>query len=152
MKSGEPFTLWRGQVGPEWIDANGHMGEGWYGLVFAMATDEYLLRLPTDGGAFYTVETHIGFLAETTANAELEVLTWVAGADELQLHLFHELWAGGEPALVATQEALLLHVDAASDRVGPAHDAVVVTARGDAAAQAETLDRTQLGAAISPVV
>ena len=65
------LRIWRGAVLDEWIDYNGHMTEGFYGVVFGMASDEYLTRMgfdehyrATTGGSFYTVETHITFIDE----------------------------------------------------------------------------------------
>ena len=93
-----PLRLWRGAVLPAWIDYNGHMSEGYYGLVFGMASDEYLLRMGFDGdyrarvgGAFYTVETHLVFVDELAEGTPLTVDTTVAGGDLKRVHLLHEL-------------------------------------------------------------
>ena len=92
------LRIWRGVVLDEWIDYNGHMSEGFYGLVFGMASDEYLIRMGFGesyraevGGSFYTVETHITFLDEIAPATPLAVDTVVAGADRKRVHLFHEL-------------------------------------------------------------
>ena len=71
MTESAALRLWCGAVLDEWIDYNGHMSEGFYGVVFGMASDEYLIRMGFDehyratvGGSFYTVETHIVFIDE----------------------------------------------------------------------------------------
>jgi carnitine 3-dehydrogenase len=46
----------------------------------------------------------------------------VLSADEKRIHVFHTIVRGGVPA--ATAEQMLLHVGAASGRVGPAGEPV----------------------------
>ena len=66
-----------------------------------------------------TAETHLSHLGQLHAGDEVTVTTQVLGADEKRLHVFHTILGGdGEPA--ATAEQMLLHVDAASGRVGAA--------------------------------
>ena len=98
MTGSGPLRVWRGAVEPEWIDYNGHMSEGFYGLVFGMASDEYLTRMGFGedyrsgrSGSFYTVETHIVFVDELAVDEPLAVDTTVVGVDSKRVHLFHEL-------------------------------------------------------------
>lgn len=151
----DPLRTWTGEVVEEWIDYNRHMSEGFYGLVFGYATDEYLLKVGFDAayrsdtkGSFYTVETHISFLDELAFGTPLWVRTTVAGVDPIRLHLFHELMRGTDDAVAATQESLLLHVDTSIDRVGPMTDAVLAAATADAHAHAGLLGDDQIGKVI----
>ena len=153
--SPSPITMWTGDVMADWIDYNGHMSEGFYGLVFGMATDEYLLRMGFDAdyraqhhGAFYTVETHISFLDELALGTPISVRTAVAGVDTIRLHLFHELVRSDDQAVAAIQESLLLHVDTTIDRVGPMTEGVLAVAAADAAAHAGSIGPDQLGKSI----
>ena len=153
--SNQPLTVWTGAVIEDWIDYNQHMSEGFYGLVFGMASDEYLLRIgfdeayrETTKGAFYTVETHISFLDELALGTPLEVRTTVVGADQIRLHLFHQLVRGTDEAIAATQESLMLHVDTSVDRVGPMTDAVLAVAAADADAHRGLVDPDDIGKVI----
>ena len=151
----QPLDIWTGEVIDEWIDYNGHMSEAFYGVVFAMASDEYLLRMGFDesyraetGGAFYTVETHICFLDELAPKTPLVVRTTVVGADEFRVQLFHELVGGAGAAMAATQESLLLHVDTGAGRVSPMGADVYAVVSSDAASHVGLVEPDQLGRAI----
>ena len=158
MADGAPLRLWRGAVLDGWIDYNGHMTEGFYGVVFGMASDEYLIRMGFDehyraatGGAFYTVETHIRFIDELAPHTPLAVDTTVASADPKRVHLFHELRQAGDGAVAATQESLMLHVDTSIDRVAPMGDELYTVLRADADAHAGLLPEGATGRAIRGV-
>ena len=155
MADSAPLRIWRGAVLDEWIDYNGHMNEGFYGVVFGMASDQYLVRMgfderyrATTGGSFYTVETHIVFVDELAPSTPLAVDTTVAGADPKRVHLFHELRRVGDEALAATQESMMLHVDTNIDRVTPMADELYAVLRADAAAHAGRLPAGTTGRAI----
>ena len=158
MADGAPLRIWRGAVLSEWIDYNGHMSEGFYGVVFGMASDEYLIRMgfgehyrASTGGSFYTVETHIVFIDELVLDTALAVDTTVAGADPKRVHLFHELRRTGDGALAATQESMMLHVDTNIDRVVPMGADLYDVLRADADAHAGLLDEGATGRAIRAV-
>ena len=155
MAVSAPLRIWRGAVLDEWIDYNGHMNEGFYGVVFGLASDQYLIRMgfderyrATTGGSFYTVETHIAFVDELAPSTPLAVDTTVAGADPKRVHLFHELRRVGDEALAATQESMMLHVDTNIDRVAPMADGLYAVLRADADAHAGRLPAGTTGRAI----
>ena len=154
MTDRAPLRLWRGAVLDEWIDYNGHMSEGFYGVAFGKASDEYLTRMGFDehyraaGGSFYTVETHIRFIDELAPDTRLAVDTTVAGADSKRVHLFHELRRAEDGALAATQESLMLHVDTRIDRVAPMGASLYAVLRADADAHAGLLPEDATGQAI----
>ena len=151
------LRLWRGAVLAEWIDYNGHMSEGFYGVVFGHASDAYLTRMGFDeryraaGGSFYTVETHIVFIDEIAPDTALAVDTTVAGGDPKRVHLFHELRRTADEALAATQESMMLHVDTGIDRVAPMADDLYAVLRADADAHAGLLPDDAAGRAIRGV-
>ena len=149
------LRVWRGSVLEEWIDYNGHMSEGFYGLVFGMASDEYLLRMGFDAayradtaGAFYTVETHIVFADELALATPLAVDTLVAGADDKRVNLYHELRRRGCGRLAATQETMMLHVDTSAGRVTPMRPDLFAVVSADARRHAGLLPAGATGRAI----
>ena len=158
MVEGAALRIWRGAVLGEWIDYNGHMSEGFYGVVFGMASDEYLIRMgfgehyrTVTCGSFYTVETHIAFVDELAPQTPLAVDTTVAGADPKRVHLFHELRRTSDEALAATQESMMLHVDTAIDKVAPMGADLYAVLRADAHAHAGLLGDGTTGRAIRGV-
>ena len=158
MADGSPLRIWQGSVLDEWIDYNGHMSEGFYGVVFGNASDEYLTRMGFDeryraatGGSFYTVETHIVFVDELDPHTALAVDTTVAGADPKRVHLFHELRRTHDEALAATQESMMLHVDTNIDRVAPMAGELYAVLQVDARAHAGLLSTGTTGRAIRGV-
>ncbi len=119
-----PLRVHEARVPATWIDYNGHMTEGAYGLAFGAASDALLAHAGFDEryraeqrGSFYTVETHIRYRRELAEGDLMAFDTLVLGVDAKRLHAFHRMLGGGQEA--ATQETLLLHVDLDSGRVAP---------------------------------
>jgi acyl-CoA thioester hydrolase len=122
--AGAPFTAYRDQVRPEWLDYNGHLNDASYAVVLSAAHELVLesLGLSADyrashDASMFTVETHIRFLAECSAGQTLTAATTLVEADAKRLRLHSELYADG--VLAATGESLYLHVDTASGRTAP---------------------------------
>ena len=112
-----PLEIYRANVAAGWIDYNGHMNEGYYGVALGDASDAYLLYSGFDedyrddiGGTFYTVETHIRYLRELKLGDPLLFRTTVLGADAKKLHLFHSMVHADDGYEAASQEVFLLHV------------------------------------------
>jgi acyl-CoA thioesterase FadM len=153
--NGKPLKISQGKVISDWIDYNGHMSEGFYGLVFGDASDEYLIRIGFNADyrgqtkcAFYTVETHISFLDELSLGTEFEIETTVVGADAIRLHLLHELKRPHDGVVAATQETLMLHVDTSQHQVSPMTDALLRAASTDVESHGQHVDHDQIGKAI----
>ena len=112
----ESLQLWRRVVPAEWIDYNGHLTEGYYGVAFAEASDELLIYLGFEAnyrdehGTFYTIETRVRFLMEVQEGAEIATASFLLGADSKSLHVHHDLLVNQNPSPVATQEVMMLHV------------------------------------------
>jgi carnitine 3-dehydrogenase len=125
------LRLHEANVAPEWIDYNGHMTEYRYLQVLADASDAFLARIGAAGEyvaaghSYYTVESHLRHLGEAHAGDRLYVLTQLLGHDDKRLHLFHALHRADDDRVVATGEHMLLHVDTAAGRTGPAGDDVL---------------------------
>src|SRR5207248_7761152 len=126
-----PFDHYRGEVLPEWIDANDHMNLAYYIVLFDYATDALFDALgigrqykdSTNHGTF-AAETHNLYERELRVGERVRVRTQILAADSKRLHLAHEMFviAGGQRA--ATQELMYLHVDLAARRVVPFPDGV----------------------------
>ena len=114
--SGKPLTIWNTVIPENWIDYNSHMTEGYYGVAFANASDEFLIHIGfdsnyrTDHGTFYTVEAQIRFLEELKEGSAIHTETTLIGCDSKRIQLHHALYDSSNLTLAATQEAMLLHV------------------------------------------
>ncbi|MER5421112.1 thioesterase family protein [Streptosporangium canum] len=116
-------------VRDEWIDANGHLSEAYYVLVFGEATEHAMAHVgmapayrTETGCSLFTVEAHLRYLDQVLPGERLEVRTTVIGVDAKRLLLWHEMAAGGR--LRATAEVLGVHVDIPSGRSRPFPDGV----------------------------
>lgn len=120
------------QIPPEWTDDNGHMNEAHYLTVAAGATDGFLAMIGAgpayvaSGKSYFTVETHIRYLAEVRAGDRLTVTTQILNGAEKRLHLFHHL-RRDDGMLAATVETLLLHTDLTTRRTCPPDPSVART-------------------------
>ncbi len=125
-----PLRLHETRVPPEWVDYNGHMTESRYLQVFGDATDALLRYVGVDrtyldaGFSYYTVETHIMHLREASAGEPLRLSTRILAADDKRIHLFHEMFRGGDDLRLATAEQMLLHVDTRAGRACPAREEI----------------------------
>jgi acyl-CoA thioesterase FadM len=127
VATGAPFTAYRQQVRPEWLDYNGHLNDASYAIVISAAHELVLeeLGLSADYRAgheasMFTVETHLRYLAEVSGGQELTAATVLVEADRKRLRLHSELYADAE--LAATGECLYLHVDTTAGRTAPLPD------------------------------
>lgn len=137
----EPLELARLRVVPSWIDYNGHMTEGRYLLACSEVTDAFLQMIGAGmayverGRSYYTVETHIMHLDESSAGDLLVGTLQVLAADEKRIHLF--VLFSVEGRAVASLEQMLLHVDAREGRAAPADPSVLERLRPIVAAHAD---------------
>ena len=127
------MIIWREQVHDDWIDYNGHLTEGYYGVVFGNATDAVFDAVGLDAAyrnandsSVYTVEAHVRFLAEVPPGVELEVRSSVIGVTTKLLRIWHEMWL--DDRVCATQESLGLHVTARRSAPFPAEVAARIAA------------------------
>jgi acyl-CoA thioester hydrolase len=124
-----PFSTYRTEVREEWLDYNGHMHDAFYATVLSDANEELFEALDLSEGyreaagmAYYTVETHIRFVAECSRGDVLTAATTLVNADAKRIRLYTELSIeGGGP--VANGDSLYLHVDTALGRTAPLSDA-----------------------------
>jgi acyl-CoA thioester hydrolase len=138
-----PYDRYRGEVLPEWIDANGHMNLAYYVVLFDYAADLLFAELgigleykrSTNHGTF-VVETHTLYERELLVGERVRVASQIVAADPKRLHLAHEMFRepGGERA--AMQELMFLAIDFSTRRVAPflpeAYERVVAAAAAHA--------------------
>ena len=110
-----------------WIDFNGHLRDGYYGLIVSFAIDALMDRVGLDaayraasGCTLYTVEMHLHYLHEVHRSDTVAVSARIEGADHKRIHASFELRRVGAPGLAASAEAMLLHVHQTGDAVATA--------------------------------
>jgi acyl-CoA thioester hydrolase len=126
-----PFDQFRGEVLPEWIDANNHMNLAYYTVLFDYATDALFdaigigrqYKASTNHGTF-VVETHNLYERELLLGDRVRVATQILGIDDKRLHLGHEMFMLASGQRAAMQELMYLHIDLAARRVVPFPPAV----------------------------
>ena len=121
------ITIYETAILPEWIDFNGHLRDGYYGLIVSFAIDALMDRIGLDtayraesGCTLYTVEMHLHYLHEVHRSDTVAVAVRIADADHKRIHAAFEMQRVGEARLAATAEVMLLHVRQASDKVAAA--------------------------------
>jgi acyl-CoA thioester hydrolase len=118
-------STWREPVQDTWIDYNGHLSEAYYVLALGHATDAVMDAVglgphyrQANNASLYTVEAHIRYLEEISADSELEVRSSIIGVSDKLLWIWHELFVAGR--LCATEEVLGVHVRDGSSAALPA--------------------------------
>ncbi len=128
-----PFDVHRETIRPEWIDVNGHMNVGYYGLVFDHAVDalfDYLGvsfdYIDQTNCSVFQLETRTQFHQEVTVDQPVRIKTHLIDFDEKRMHYWHQMEHGSEGWVVARMEAVSIHVNLASRRSTPFPDDVLV--------------------------
>ena len=75
--------------------------------------DEYV----DAGNSWYTAETHTQFFDEVGVNQAMYTTAQVLAADGKRLHVFYRLHAGDDDRLLASLEAMYLHVNMETGKV-----------------------------------
>ena len=149
----QPLPLHDAVIPVDWTDYNEHLTESRYLHIFGEATDALLRFIGVDGEylnqelSFYTLETHIRYLAEVKAGERVQLTTQVLGSDEKRIRLFHRMFCAGK--LVATAEHMMLHVDTSVGRACPARPEILKRLREVTDAQSRIEAPESAGKAIS---
>jgi acyl-CoA thioesterase FadM len=121
------IPIFETRVLPEWIDYNGHLRDAYYVLIVSLATDALMDRLGLDadyrartGCTVYTLEMHLHYLHEVHRSDTVAVSVRIEAADHKRIHATFEMRRVGDPALAASTEIMLLHVQQTSDKVAAA--------------------------------
>jgi len=126
-----PLRLHEVSVPTEWVDYNGHMNDSRYMQLSSEGGDRFLRYIGMDGAyldsgrSFFTVESHINYVAQTKAGDHLYVTIQLISHDAKRLRLFTAMRRGDDDALVATAEHMMLHVDTTLDKASPADPTIL---------------------------
>ena len=118
-----PTRLLESTVLPAWIDYNRHMTEFRYAQVFSDSCEALLRRVGLHddyvvaGHSYYTAETHNQFFDEVAVDEPYYTTVQIVLADAKRLHVFYCMHAAEDDRLLATQEAMYLHVNMQSGKV-----------------------------------
>lgn len=114
---GKALKIYSTAVAPEWIDYNGHLRDGYYGLVMSLACDALMDHLGLDAGyrqqtacTLFTLEEHLHFLHEVKQSDLLDLRVRILGADRKRMHAAFDFYCARYTDPVATGELMLLHV------------------------------------------
>lgn len=123
IDSSGPMRMLDLSVLPAWIDYNGHMTEFRYVQVFSDTCDRMLVMIGMGAdyvkstGAWYTAETHTMQVDEIGVNEKIYSTIQMLMSDAKRMHVFYRLHAAADDRLLATCEAMYLHVGKESGRV-----------------------------------
>ena len=114
-----PVETTRQRVHPEWIDYNGHMNVGYYGIAFDQASDvlfsEYLgvgaEHAEATGQGPFVLQSHQHFLREMRLGEMFSVRFRLINHDAKRLHLFGDMILEKSGVVTATQEIMVMNVD-----------------------------------------
>lgn len=133
-------TPHREELRPEWLDAYGHLNEGYYLVAFSNAAWNFLDQLEIGvayfertGCGMYTAETHLRFLKEVRAPAILETQGCILGCDAKRVRCGFIMTSGGEER--ATLESVYIHFDTKAGRAVAMADEVQARLRVAQAAE-----------------
>jgi carnitine 3-dehydrogenase len=125
-----PIRLHERVVPAEWVDYNGHTNDSRYMQISSEAVDRFLGLIGMDaaylasGGSYFTVESHVSYLAQSRAGDTLTVTGQLLSHDDKRLRLFTTVYGPGN-VVVATAEHMLLHVDTTVGKAAPAGRALL---------------------------
>ncbi|WP_083097724.1 thioesterase family protein [Pseudophaeobacter leonis] len=117
-----PIAVDAQQVLPEWIDYNGHMNVGYYGVAFGRAIEQIFVahigngerHVRASGQGLYVLQSQFQFLRELKVGQAFEVSFLLIDHDHKRVHFWSELSVEGQ--VCATQEVLAMHVHHKSAR------------------------------------
>ncbi len=126
-----PLRMHHVTVPTEWVDYNGHMNDSRYMQLSSEGGDRFLRYIGMDGAylesgrSFFTVESHLNFIAQAKAGDQLYVTIQLISHDAKRLRLFTAMRREDDDSLVATAEHMMLHVDTTLDKASPADPAII---------------------------
>ena len=145
-------VVYRCTIGPEWVDFNGHLRDGYYMVLFSSAVDALMDLAGLDevgrkatGHSWCTLEAHVHYLHEVKQGAAVEVRLQLLGLDAKRLHVALSLYAQGGTECMALTEQMLLNVDMAGPRSAGFATAVAAYLQPLAAAHASLPRPAQIG-------
>jgi carnitine 3-dehydrogenase len=137
-----PARLLESTVLPAWIDYNGHMTEYRYVQVFSDSCEALLRRVGLHdeyvaaGHSYYTAESHNQYFDEVGVNEPYYTTAQILLCDAKRLHVFYRMHAASDDRLLASLEAMYLHVHMQSGKVVAAESAATTKLMAMASAHA----------------
>ncbi|MGD9998770.1 MAG: carnitine 3-dehydrogenase [Ilumatobacteraceae bacterium] len=128
-----PLRVHERTVPTEWVDYNGHTNDSRYMQLSSEGGDRFLNFIGMDsaylesGRSFFTVESHINYLAQTRAGDQLYVTVQLISHDAKRMRLFTSMHRADDDSLVATAEHMMLHVDTKLDKAAPMDPVILAT-------------------------
>ena len=117
MSASRVLAPYRANIETVWIDYNGHLRDGYYGVALSNAIDDVMDQLGLDAAyrsetrcTLYTLEQHIHFLHEVKVSDSLVIESLVLDYDHKRIHLGSIFRCERVPEPVAIAETMLLHV------------------------------------------
>jgi acyl-CoA thioester hydrolase len=127
-----PFVSAEQTVQDGWIDYNGHMNVGYYGVALDLGFDPFLDAIgfneayrSSNEVSSFTVESHMTYQAELMKGEPFTVETQILAYDEKRLHIFQRLVRSSDKATSATCEWMVLHMDMKERKVAPWTSAIL---------------------------
>lgn len=121
-------------VKPEYIDANGHMNMGYYGVIMDQAMDRALVPIGCDwsythrtGQSMFVLENHMTYQREVKQGDPLSFTFQLLDFDDKRMHYFITMRHGTEGYLAATSEQIAIHVDLGTRKTCPWPDDMKAT-------------------------
>ncbi len=144
-------SAYQSAIESSWIDYNGHLRDGYYGLIASASIDALMDDLGLDQSyrqqsrcTLYTVEMHVRFLSEVKHDDVLTLDRYAVEFDTKRLRSLIAMRIHGNQTTAAVVDVMLLHVhqgDAVTTRPFPAtiQQRLVAWARQPAPADVLTL-------------
>lgn len=118
------------EVRPEWIDYNGHMNVGFYGVAFDMALEKLMVdhlglgevQVKALGQGPYILQSHLHFVQEVKDGSSFYFRFRMLDADSKRGHYFAQMLLAENDEICATQEALFMNVSHSTGRSAPYPD------------------------------
>ena len=151
-----PVEISQQSVLPEWIDYNGHMNVGYYGIAFDKASDVLLSEhlgigvehVEATGQGPFVLQSHQHYLNEMRLDEVFCVRFRLLDHDAKRLHLFGDMVSQGSGKISATQEIIVMNVDHETGRSADYPDWAIRRFARMKAEHAGLVAPSQLGAAL----
>ena len=147
----KPLKVHEVRIPTDWVDYNGHTNDSRYAQLSGDAADALLRYIGVDaeylrgGHSYFTVESHITYIAQSNAGDVVYVTSQVISYDAKRLHLFNRIHRRDDDGLISTGEHMYLHVDTAAGKTVSAPQSMIDRIATIANAQANLASPAQVG-------
>jgi len=109
-------------IHPEYMDANGHLNVGYYGVIFDQAVDLPLIalgaygRIDSEGISYFVLESHLTFQRELKAGDPISFVFQLLDYDAKRAHYILTMKHAVERWTASTCEQMLMCIDLSTRR------------------------------------